>query len=82
MGLDKKKMVDVFLAMVFPIVIIYTTILCLWSYFIKTDEMRGDVLDMLVIFICSFLITHGILSILFKFKKGFLEGIKRAFFLQ
>lgn len=78
-----KKIGDAFLAVVMPLIIIYVSTLCLWSYFIETDPARGGFIDVVVVFVCSFLITHGVLSIYFHFKRsGFLDFIKKIFFLK
>lgn len=47
-----------FLDIIIPLVVVYTTGLCLWQYFIKGNP-TGNALDIIVLFLCSFFFVYG-----------------------
>ena len=56
-----SKYAQAYLDAVIPIVMVYTSFTCLRVYF--TEGLEGDVLDVLVIFVCSFLMVYGLRAI-------------------
>lgn len=62
-----SKLADRFLGLVIPLVMIYTASICLWSYFGIKGKETGT-LDVLIIFLLSFLLIYGIKSLLMDLK--------------
>lgn len=49
-----------YLDLVFPLCIIYTTGLCLWSYFIRGTQYANPFGDVFITLILSFLFCYGV----------------------
>lgn len=62
-----QKWVETYLRYVIPVVMIYTSFICIWNYVdIRTGE-KGAI-DALIIFLCSFLMIYGVKSLLSDLK--------------
>ena len=66
-----------YLDLVIPLVVIYTTGLIFWAYFIKTDDFSNPILDVVVIFLTSTFFCYGVLAFFRDLKRlGFIKFIK------
>lgn len=74
-----SKAADKFIGLVTPLVMIYTSGICMYGYFgIENREPRR--LDVLVIFLCSFLLVYGFKSLLMDLKLFGIRWTLRNFF--
>jgi len=74
-----SKAADNYLNIIMPLVMIYTSFTCLWIYFGSSDRDRG-VMEVLIIFCCSFLMVYGFKSLLRDLKLfGFCWTLRNFF---
>ena len=74
-----SKAADKFIGLVTPIVMIYTSGICMYSYF-GLENRESKELDVLVIFLCSFLLVYGLKSLLTDLKIFGIKWTLRNFF--
>lgn len=77
--LVNSKSADRFIGMVTPIVMIYIAGISMHTYFLHRCDSHG-IWDVLVIFLCSFLIVYGVKSLLSDLKLFGIKWILRNFF--